>query len=81
METLTNAKQIHAEANRKAMGKLMELADRVQAIRRQEETEAYFDSIDYLEDMLKQSYGALRDRVGQNRADEIVSEMLGISPR
>lgn len=73
---LANASAIKDAANAKAMGKLVELADRVQAIRRQEETEDYMGSIDFLEDMLKQSYGALKDRVGKNRADEIVTTLF-----
>lgn len=78
---LANASAIKDAANAKAMGKLVELADRVQAIRRQEDTEDYMASIDYLEDELKGAYASLKNRVGQHRADEIVSEMLGISPR
>lgn len=60
-------------ANKEAMDKLVELADRVKAMRDWEEG---MDSIDKLTWDVEQAYKALVDKCGQHRAAEIVQELV-----
>lgn len=77
---LANASAIKDAANQKAMSKLVQFADRVEAIRKVErEQDEAMNSIDRLEYDLEQAYLALADRVGRARAYEMVMTSKVIS--
>lgn len=60
-------------ANQEAMAKLVEMADRVKAIRDFEEAQ---DSQDKLEWDLEQAYRSLVAKCGQHRAQEIATSLV-----
>lgn len=71
--SLSGAEAVYESAQKQALDKLVELADRVKAMRDWEEG---MDSVDKLTWDLEQAYRCLVDKVGQHRASEIVQEVV-----